>query len=235
MAQECRLKSRILFCQKPAVARPALFLDRDGVVIEDKHYISKPEDVELIPEVIRTIGYAKSKGFVIVIGTNQSGISRGLFDWEDYYLVSAKMIDLGGTQGCPDAIYANGFIDDGHSDWRKPGSGMILCACRDLNIDISSSVIIGDRWSDMLAGMNAGIGDAIMLETNEGETCRRTLSHRESFPTVTNAKRSDVYEVYCEMTNRHRGCVEGRLARTKGRREAKDLKGLDDYCPEIGF
>ena len=101
--------------------RPALFLDRDGVIIEDTNYISDPLDVRLCPGIGELINSAYIHNWHVVIITNQSGISRGYFSWNDYEKVTSRILDLLGNSSPVSAIYANGYMSCTSSSlsWRK--------------------------------------------------------------------------------------------------------------------
>lgn len=144
----------------PRYARPtpALFLDRDGVLIEDKHHLCKPQDVELCLGAQCLLQRAKQFGWPVVLITNQSGIARGLFDWDDYELVTDRLLELLGPDAPLAAIYANGHGPDAPAtSWRKPSPAMLLAAGQELNLDLSGSLLIGDRLSDLQAGAAAGL------------------------------------------------------------------------------
>ena len=99
----------------------AVFLDRDGVIIEDCNYIKSPKDVKLCPGVKKLLRYFYDKKICIVIVTNQSGITKNLLTWEDYKAVNNRMITLLGEPNPINAIYANSYISDKPiSNWRKP-------------------------------------------------------------------------------------------------------------------
>ena len=148
---------------------PAIFLDRDGVVIKDCHHIRDPKKVVLLDGVIDLIQKANLKGWLVVIITNQSGISRGIFSWKDYEMVTARMLDLIGKNIIINAIYANGYADNTEeAQWRKPSPGMIYQASLDLNIDLNNSILFGDRLTDLLAGERAGLKEVIHLLTGHG-------------------------------------------------------------------
>ncbi len=166
--------------------KPALFLDRDGVVIQDRNYISNPDDVELMPGAFDLLTYAFNFGWEVVLVTNQSGISRGLLTWNDYGLVTARMLELLG-QPCPiSAIYANGYGPDAPRDsWRKPSPSMVLAAVNDLSLDVSQSILIGDRCSDLLAGARAGISSVIHVMTGHGSD-ERSLIKKHTRPFICN-------------------------------------------------
>ena len=154
-------------------SKSCLFLDRDGVIIKDKHHLCDPELVELCTGAQEVIQTAKRKGWAVVVITNQSGISRGLFSWDDYHRVTKQMLKLLGNEATPTAIYANGYgPHQSHEAWRKPNPGMLLEAAKDLGLDLSQSSIIGDRLSDLRAGANAGLPQLIHVLTGHGHNER---------------------------------------------------------------
>ena len=107
--------------------RPAIFFDRDGVLIEDKHFISNPNQVQLLSGVKNLLGIAKKSFMATIVVTNQSGVSRGYFNWEEYQEVTLKMLDIIGYQFNIDAIYACGAPPINNlSNWRKPNPYMLL-------------------------------------------------------------------------------------------------------------
>ena len=148
--------------------KPALFLDRDGVIIKEKHYISDPEKVELEFYVKEFIRHFKSLDWYVIVITNQSGISRGYLDWKSYEEITQRMLSLLGSSSSPHAIYATSSLNDDNDSWRKPNPGMIIQSCCDFNIDKSRSCIIGDKLSDLEAGFNAKLRDLILLKTGHG-------------------------------------------------------------------
>ena len=154
-------------------ARPALFLDRDGVVIKEKHFISNQKDVELETGIKDLFEILNKIGIPIIIITNQSGIARGLFTWDDYLKVTEKMLSLIDKGNSLIAIYSNGLTPtELPNTWRKPNPEMLNNASHTLNIDLSRSVLIGDRLTDLIAGHKAGIPYLIHTKTGHGEVER---------------------------------------------------------------
>ena len=135
---------------------PAVFIDRDGTIIEDTDYCSHPRDVRIFPGVVDALRRLRSRGFKLIIITNQSGIGRGLFTLDQYRAVEAEVLrQLGedlidATYYCPDA-------PGQHSNCRKPAPGMIVNAMRDHPIDVSRSFLIGDKEIDVECAHNAGV------------------------------------------------------------------------------
>ncbi|MBR72936.1 MAG: HAD family hydrolase [Rhodospirillaceae bacterium] len=149
---------------------PALFVDRDGTIIRLIDYLDNPELVILIPEVIEIIHTANQCGIRVVMITNQSGISRGFFNWEKFALVQNMVIDKCEKKGARfDAIYACPDHPDNPSQYRKPNPGMFFTAQVDLNINLSESLILGDAASDLLAGKRAGLHQSWLAPTGHGK------------------------------------------------------------------
>jgi len=135
---------------------PAVFVDRDGTIMQDADYCSDPQQVRIFsggPEALRRL---KSKGFKLIIITNQSGIGRGFFTIEQYRAVEAEVLRQLGD-GLIDATYFCPDIPDQYSCCRKPAPGMILQATREHQIDLSRSFFIGDKEIDAECGRNAGV------------------------------------------------------------------------------
>ncbi len=128
----------------------AVFLDRDGTLIEEKGYIQRPEEVVLLPQATEGLKGFRALGLEVVILTNQSGIGRGFYAEADYHKVMARLFALlEGRQAAVDASY---FCP--HAPWegcpcRKPSPGMAERAARELSIDLARSFVVGDKKSDM--------------------------------------------------------------------------------------
>ena len=134
---------------------PAVFVDRDGTIMEDCDYCSDPKAVKIFPGVREALLRLKSKGFKVIIITNQSGIGRGLMTVEQYRAVEAEALRQ--LDGLIDATYFCPDVPGHHSSHRKPAPGMILQAKREYGIDLSRSFFIGDKEIDVECGRNAGV------------------------------------------------------------------------------
>ena len=145
-------------------ARPAVFLDRDGTLIEDPGYLAEPREVRLFPEVPDALRALSRAGFALVVCTNQSGIARGKYRVEHYErvarrldeLLAAEGVALAGSYFCPyhpDGVVAPYACE--HDD-RKPSDGMWRRAATDLGLDLSASYSVGDGERDVVAGKRAG-------------------------------------------------------------------------------
>ncbi|MFZ0591841.1 MAG: HAD family hydrolase [Bryobacteraceae bacterium] len=144
--------------------RRAFFFDRDGTLIVDCGYIRNPSDVELLPGVVETLAELRRRGFLLVVVSNQSGISRGLITKDEAQAVDGRFrellegrgIALDGVYECPHAPAAN-------CDCRKPEPGMLLQAARELDIDLERSYMVGDKSSDCEAGARAGCWPVLIV------------------------------------------------------------------------
>ena len=136
----------------------ALFLDRDGNLVRDGHHTCDPADIALITGVRESLHACLRAGYRLFILTNQSGIGRGIFTWEQYHACHARMLELLD-------LPAPGFIDvraapehpDHPSDYRKPSPRFILESIQRHGLDASGCWMVGDRRTDWQAGLNAGI------------------------------------------------------------------------------
>ena len=133
----------------------------------DLGYPSKPEQVQLLAGVREGLTSLRSAGFALVIVTNQSGIGRGLFSEADFWAVQARLETLLGedlistTYFCPEH-------PEKASDLRKPGPGMLFEAARDLDVSLAESFMIGDKESDIEAGLNAGVKASVWITVSAG-------------------------------------------------------------------
>ena len=162
----------------PGLARragkPAVFLDRDGTVIEHVHYIADPARVRLLPGVATALRRLVDSGFALVVITNQSAIGRGMITVGQYEAVDAEMrrqlaaggVTLDGVYYCPEVPGVDDPTVVTHGD-RKPGPGMLLRAGLDLGLDVSRSWMVGDMVSDALAGRNAGCQGSFLVRTGK--------------------------------------------------------------------
>jgi D-glycero-D-manno-heptose 1,7-bisphosphate phosphatase len=144
--------------------RPALFLDRDGVVNEDRGYCHRIDQFHWIPGVFDTVRTAHSLGLAVIIVTNQAGIGRGLYSEDQFHRLTEWMIAEFQAAAAPlSAVYHCPFHPDAlppyniQSPLRKPQPGMLLQAAADHCLDLSRSVLIGDTESDIGAGRAAGL------------------------------------------------------------------------------
>jgi D-glycero-D-manno-heptose 1,7-bisphosphate phosphatase len=140
------------------VFRPALFLDRDGVVNVDKNYLYRIADFEWMDGVQGLMRHAQQLGYAVVVVTNQSGIGRGYYSEQDFQTLSVWMRQTLAAQGIQvAAVYHCPHAPDQDCVCRKPRAGMLLQAAAELGLDLAKSVMIGDKESDVEAGLAAGL------------------------------------------------------------------------------
>jgi len=164
------------------VPRPALFLDRDGVINVEVEYLSDPDRVALIPGVAAAIAEVNRAGVPVVVVTNQSGIARGTYGAPELAAVTARLGQLLGAAGARvDATYHCPHHPAGSirelailCDCRKPGPKLVLDAARDLDLDVPRSVLVGDKASDLGAARAAGCA-AVLVRTGYGAAEENTL------------------------------------------------------------
>lgn len=163
-------------CSHPT---PALFVDRDGVQIEDKHHLSVPEKVVLCQGSQTLVTTANKKCWPVVVLTNQSGIARGYFDWDSYERATNQLLQLLGPSAPVAGIDANGHGPDAPEDnWCKPSPAMPLEPAQDLNLDLKRSILVSDRCSDLDAGARAGVQTLVYVLKGHSREERPLLTAR---------------------------------------------------------
>ena len=169
-----------------------IFLDRDGVINEDYGYVYKWSEFKFIEGSIDALKYLTELKIKLIIVTNQGGIARGYYTEDDFKNLNQKMIDKMNSYGieildtfyCPhyrDGIVTSLSID---CECRKPKPGMILKAAKKYELDLSRSIIVGDRESDLIAGKNANLLDSFLINPSSEisyekeyiDECSRNLS-----------------------------------------------------------
>ena len=156
-----------------AAPRPALFLDRDGTLIELVDYISKAEDVRPIAEALALTAAARANEIPTIMVTNQSGIGRGYYGWDAFAAVQAAVhAAVLAAGGQIDAVYACPAMPESDATCRKPNPGMLLAAAADLSLDLKRSWIVGDAASDLAAGARAGLQRGWLVATGSGKAER---------------------------------------------------------------
>ena len=171
---------------------PALFLDRDGVINQEVGYLFRPAEVRWVDGIFSLIQTARGLGYRIVVVTNQSGIARGLYSTADFGTlmqwmraeIQARGGDLDAVYHCPyHPVHGLGEWKREHDD-RKPGAGMLRRAERELGIDLSRSVLVGDRCSDITAANAAGLRKAFLKQGTEAGPCEGSVELVDSLSQV---------------------------------------------------
>ena len=153
--------------------RPAAFIDRDGVINAERHYVHRIEDFHVLPGVYDGLRALARAGFVLVVVTNQAGIAKGLYDEAAFErltdhmqaLMAAEGIALEAVYHCPHHPAGSVAAYAVECDCRKPAPGMLLQAAREHRLDLARSVMIGDKPSDTQAGRAAGVALTVLVES----------------------------------------------------------------------
>lgn len=166
------------------MSRPALFLDRDGVINVDHGYVSKPEQFDFIEGIFDLVVAANRAGYLTIVVTNQAGIGRGYYTEADFHRLTDWMCSQFAMRGAQiDAVYycpshpeygIGKYRKD--DDCRKPAPGMLLQAQNELDIDLKRSVLVGDKLSDIQAGKRAGVGILIYYGDESGAVSNIRIS-----------------------------------------------------------
>jgi len=151
--------------------KPAVFLDRDGVINVDHGYVSRPEQFEFIDGIFEACQHFAALGYTIIVVTNQSGIGRGYYTEADFLNLTQWMterfaeqgVTIAGVYWCPHhPVHAQGAYQR-ECDCRKPAPGLILQAAAEHGIDLARSWMLGDKAADMQAAAAAGVGRKVLV------------------------------------------------------------------------
>jgi len=177
-----------------SVGRQAVFLDRDGTITVERGHVTSPEDLEMIEGAGKAIGRLNGAGLPVVVISNQSGVARGLMTERDLAGIHASLEGLLESEGaridaayyCPN--YEGGSVADytGDTSCRKPATGMLEQAVRDLGIDVPSSFLVGDQITDLELARNAGMRGVLVM-TGKGERAK-ARAHERGVPIAHNAQ-----------------------------------------------
>lgn len=165
--------------------RPAVFLDRDGTLIREDGWVTRPDQVRLIDGAVETLRRIRALGRVSILVTNQSAVARGLIAEDDLERIHDRLRALLSDRGAPlDAIYACPHHPEAKipayrvdCDCRKPKPGMLLRAARDHAIDLTRSIAVGDDLRDLEAGAEAG-ARIVLVRTGKGAAREREARRR---------------------------------------------------------
>ena len=149
---------------------PAIFLDRDGVLIENKpDYVRDWSQAKIFPEAIQALSLSLIRNYKVVIVTNQSAVGRGLISLRTADDINRQLVKTIRQQGGQlDAVYMCPHKPEDGCSCRKPKPGLFLQAAKELSLDMQRSWMIGDAWSDLQAAQSAGVRQAILLRTGRG-------------------------------------------------------------------
>ena len=171
-----------------------MFLDRDGTIIQEKDYLSRPEDVVLLPGAVTALNRLQQAGFRLFIVSNQSGIGRGYFTLADVKAVNDHLCAVCARKGLRfDKIYIAPEAPGSPSRGRKPSPQFLFDARDEFVIDLAQSYMIGDKLIDLECGWNAGVKRAILVRTGYGAEVERAFAAQVSRAVVVDdlAKAAD--------------------------------------------
>lgn len=169
------------------MTRPSVvFLDRDGTIIRDVHYLSRPEQVELLAGAAAAIRRLNEANVPVVVVTNQSGIARGLLSVEDYERAREQLDRLLAQHGARvDASYVCPHFPDtsGECGCRKPATGLFRSAIAEQRLDMSNPAFVGDRWRDVAPYRELG-GTALLLRSDSSAAGDTAMAYEAGVRTV---------------------------------------------------
>lgn len=153
----------------------AVFFDRDGTLIEERDYLSRPEEVMVFPETPQALRRLRQAGFQLFIVSNQSGVGRGYFTMADVERVNQRLLsELARENVQFEKIYIAPEAPGTPSRGRKPSPQFLFDARDEFGIDLAESFIIGDKLIDLECGWNAGVKRAILVRTGYGARCEQS-------------------------------------------------------------
>ncbi|QHW35058.1 HAD family hydrolase [Paenibacillus rhizovicinus] len=161
-----------------------MFLDRDGVINVEKNYVYRIEDFEFMDGILDVLGYFQEQGYLLIVITNQAGIGRGYYTEDDFNRLNDWMIQQLADKGihitqvyyCPyHPEHGIGSYKQDSFD-RKPNPGMLLKAVREYDINLDSSILIGDKESDIQAGKKAGVNKNVLLNQQNDNHNKSSLA-----------------------------------------------------------
>ena len=168
--------------------KSAVFLDRDGVINMDHGYVFRKEDFHFIDGIFDLVQTCNELGYLVVIVTNQSGIGRGYYTEKNFFDLTIWMKKIFEKNNSKiDAVYFSPYHSiygigkykkDDHS--RKPNAGMLMQASKDLGIKLESSIMVGDKLSDLHAGVAAGVGQNILFSSDSPISAKATILLKSS-------------------------------------------------------
>jgi D-glycero-D-manno-heptose 1,7-bisphosphate phosphatase len=159
---------------------PAVFLDRDGVVIEETGYLCRVEDIRYLGGAEESILALNRAGIPVILVTNQAGVGRGYYTWSEFEAVQEALeTKLNESGAWLDAVWACAYHPDALEPYRaanhthrKPNPGMLLDAAGRMGLNLNESWMVGDKICDLEAGLSAGVGAAVHVETGYGKELR---------------------------------------------------------------
>jgi histidinol-phosphate phosphatase family protein len=158
---------------------PAVFLDRDGTIIEEKHYLHRPEDVVIFPGAARALKRLQDAGFKLFILSNQSGVGRGYFTLAEVERVNQHLLAELEKEGVRfEKVYVAPEAPDQPSRGRKPSPQFLFDARDEFGLDLGASYVVGDKLIDLECGWNGRVKRCLLVRTGYGAECERVSAAR---------------------------------------------------------
>lgn len=155
----------------------AVFLDRDGTIIEERHYLHRPEEVAMLPGAAAALRRLQEAGFRLFIVSNQSGVGRGYFTLADVAKVNQRLERELRREGVRfDKIYIAPEAPDEPSRGRKPSPQFLFDARDEFGVELGASFMIGDKWIDLECGWNAAVKKCLLVRTGYGADAERAAA-----------------------------------------------------------
>ncbi|MBU6398676.1 MAG: HAD family hydrolase [Verrucomicrobia bacterium] len=156
---------------------PAVFFDRDGVLIQERHYLHRAEEVVIFPGVSDALRRLQHAGFLLFVVTNQSGVGRGYFTLADVERVHAHLAaELQRAGVRLQRFYVAPEAPEQPSRGRKPSPQFLFDARDEFDVDLARSYMVGDKRIDLECGWNAGVRQSLLVRTGYGAELERTES-----------------------------------------------------------
>jgi D-glycero-D-manno-heptose 1,7-bisphosphate phosphatase len=176
------------------MGQPAIFLDRDGVIIENRSdYVRSWDDVEVFPQALEALSALSGSPYRVILVTNQSAVGRGHISAETATAINDRLLTvIRQAGGRVDAVYMCPHDPAAGCACRKPQPGLLLRAAEDLNVDLGRSVMIGDALADVQAGQAAGVRRCVLLRTGRGRD-------QERLPEAAGLPPFEVYDSLLEV------------------------------------
>jgi D-glycero-D-manno-heptose 1,7-bisphosphate phosphatase len=157
----------------------AVFLDRDGTIIEEKNYLCRAEDVVVFPGVAGALARLQRAGFRLFIVSNQAGVGRGYFTLSDVEKVNQHLLqELGREQVRFEKVYIAPEAPGAPSRGRKPSPQFLLDARDEFGVNLAQSYMIGDKLIDLQCGWNAGVRKCLLVRTGYGAELERVSADK---------------------------------------------------------
>lgn len=191
--------------------RPAIFLDRDGVIVENRpNYVRTWADVALYPQAVTALTRVSATPYVIIIVTNQSAIGRGIITLSEAEKINARLVETLYQAGARiDGVYMCPHAPQDACGCRKPQPGLLLRAAYDHDLNLSASILIGDALTDLAAGHNAGLARLALVRTGRGADQLLTPAAPAWGATPVFADLAQALDQLCPVTNPEKECADG--------------------------